>query len=48
MKSLQNIQGTFVDIRNNSDNEFHNLYSIANSMEEKVDKAPLTQPCTVG
>ena len=39
---------TFEDIRNNFDNEFHNLYSKVNSMTESVGKAPLTKPRTVG
>ena len=45
---ITNFQATFEDILNNSDNEFHNLYSKANSMAEKVGKAPLTKPRMVG
>ena len=33
---IAKVQTVFEDIRNNSDNEFHNLYSKANSMVEKV------------
>ena len=45
---ITNVQAAFEDMRNNSDHEFHYLYSKANSMAERVGKAPLTKPCTVG
>ena len=45
---ITNVQAAFEDNRNNSDNEFHNLYSKANSMVERVGKAPLTKPRTFG
>ena len=45
---ITNVQAAFEDIRNNSDNEIHNLYSKANGMSERVGKAPLTKPRTVG
>ena len=38
-----NVQAAFVDMRNNSDNKFHNLYSKANTMAEKVCKDPVTK-----
>ena len=44
---ITNVQAAFENIRNNSDNEFHNLYSKANSMAERVGKVPLTKPRTV-
>ena len=44
---ITNFQAAFEVIRNNSDNEFHNLYSKANSMAKRVGKAPLTKPRTV-
>ena len=39
---ITNVQAGFEDTRNNSDNEFHNLYSKANGLAERVSKAPLT------
>ena len=45
---ITNVRAAFEDIRNNSDNEFHNLYSKANSIAERVGKAPFTKLCTVG
>ena len=45
---VTNVRGAFEDIRNNSDNEFHNLYSKANSMGERVVKAPHTKSRKVG
>ena len=45
---ITNIQAAFECIQNNSDNEFHNLYSKSNGMAERVSKVPLTIPCIVG
>ena len=39
---ITNVQAAFEDTQNNSDNEFHNLYSKANSIAERDDTAPLT------
>ena len=39
---ITNVQAAFEDTQNNSDNQFHNFYSKANSMAERVGKAPLT------
>ena len=47
-KIIANVQAAFEDIRNNSDNEFHNLYSKTNSMTERVGKAPPTKTRTFG
>ena len=38
---ITNVQAAYVDIRNNSDNEFHNLYSKANTMAEGLTKLRL-------
>ena len=43
-----NIQAAFEGIQNNSDNEFHNLYSKSNGMAERVSKSSLAKPCMVG
>ena len=40
---ITNVQTAFEEIRNNCDNECHNLYSKANSMAEIAGKAPLTK-----
>ena len=40
---ITKVQAAFEDIQNNSYNEFHNLYSKANSIAEKVGKAPLNK-----
>ena len=45
---ITNVQGASEDIRNNSDNEFHNLYSKANNTAERVGIAPHTKPRKVG
>ena len=45
---ITNVQAAFEDIRNNSDNEFYNLYSKASNMAERVSKAPLTKARTIG
>ena len=45
---ITNVQAASEDIRNNSDNEFHNLYSKANNTAERVGKAPHTKPRKVG
>ena len=45
---ITNVQAAIEDIRNNSDNEFHNLYSKANGMAERVGKASLTKRRIVG
>ena len=45
---ITNVQAAFEDIRNNSGNEFHNLYSKAYSMAERAGKAPLTKTRTIG
>ena len=45
---ITNIQAAFEGIQNNSDNEFHNLFSKSNGMAERVRKAPLAKPCMVG
>ena len=45
---ITNVQAAFEDIRNNSFNEFHNLYSKANSMSERLGKAPHTKSHTFG
>ena len=47
-KIITNVQAAFEDIRNISDNEFHNIYSKTNSMAERVGKAPLTKTRTLG
>ena len=38
------VKAAFEDIRNNSDNEFHNLYSNANSMQKRLVKLHLLNP----
>ena len=45
---ITNVQAAFEDIRNNSDNNIHNLYSKTNSMTERVCKTPNTKTRTVG
>ena len=45
---ITNFQAAFEDFWNNSDNKFHNLYLKANRMTERVGKARLTKPRTVG
>ena len=45
---ITNVQAAFEDIRNNSDNKIHNLYSKTNSMAERVCKTPNTKTRTVG
>ena len=45
---ITNVQAAFEDIRNNSDNKIHNLYSKTNSMAERVCKTPNTNTRTVG
>ena len=41
---ITNVQAAFEDIRNNSDNNIHNLYSKTSTMAERVRKTPNTKP----
>ena len=47
-ETITNVQAAFEDIRNNSDDEFSNLYSKVTSIAKRVDKAPLVKPRTAG
>ena len=41
---ITNVQAAFEDIRNNSDNKIHNLYSKTNSMAERIAKLQILKP----